>query len=200
MPIRSRDELFQKADQFIIRRYDDGRIDGIDAYRKRRIIHSTQVIYAASGGLTRIANVNGFLFPEVWNSLETPELNWYDRNPKNVTNSYFAINGPGGATSRWSYTVPTRRKAYVESLNLSVRRVTAPTVAAVDQVYIMLNSILLAKAFLISPAGTTIDNDSWFSGQNVLLQSGDVLEAFTHIQSDANSYAMINMKATEFDA
>ena len=51
---------------------------------------------------------------------------WHDRNPSDLQSTQFTGSAvaPHGATTRWTYTVPTARKAYLGSLMLRWRRVT----------------------------------------------------------------------------
>lgn len=155
MRIRSREELFQKADQFIIRRYDDGRIDAVDAYQKRRIIHTTQVVYETRSGRPYIANVIGFLFPEVWDSREqilietVPERSQLaGANINKLGSAYIAGNGGDEITS---YAVPTDKTLYVTQISV-VRLQTTGNIVGV-----LKDSVLGGVLYLGGAQGSSID-------------------------------------------
>jgi len=57
------------------------------------------------------------------------EVQWYDRNPIALLEHYGGSGvGPHGGTTRWIYTVPKNKKAYVESTLVEIvrRTVAAP--------------------------------------------------------------------------
>lgn len=58
---------------------------------------------------------------------------YYDRNAVVVVNAYAATVGPHVTTTRWAYTVPTGKKAFWNSAQVSATRVTvAAPVGEVD--------------------------------------------------------------------
>jgi len=53
---------------------------------------------------------------------------WYDRNPVNVIKAYTALTvGPHTITTRWGYTVPSGKKAFLESAVCYLRRTEVAT-------------------------------------------------------------------------
>jgi hypothetical protein len=65
--IASREQLIKEADRFEIVRYDDSRINKIIAYKKNKVVATTQALYKPIAGVNSITGVDGLLFPEVWN-------------------------------------------------------------------------------------------------------------------------------------
>lgn len=214
MRINSREELLDLADRYDIKRYEDGRIDKIEAYRRGALIHTSQAIYNTSPtGLTRIVDVQGFLFPEIWNSIETPELNWYDRNPLQI--SQYGSNvaaSPAVLSTFWTYTVPAKRKAFAEVLNVSLLQYTASTGPAAEKTSIgaiyflpsgkdpLLFTVPLVWSEIIEPAiaGTVSEE---LTGQSITLMEGDTISGqYRSIATDGNVFVQIGAKLTEFDA
>jgi len=60
----------------------------------------------------------------------SPRAEWYDRNP-NMTYQYYHGTGvaPHSVVARWSYTVPTGKKAFIESLLIMIQRTAVATSA-----------------------------------------------------------------------
>ena len=175
MRIRSRDELFQKADQFIIRRYDDGRIDGIDAYLKRRIIHSTQAVYETKEGHKYVANVIGFLFPEVWDSqariaIETvPERSQLAGvNINKIGSTYI---GAGGGAVLITYVVPSDKTLYVTQISIA-RLTTVGNIMG-----FLRDSVLGGVIYLGGAQGCSIDlsiPQKFVGGRTVTLEVNNI--------------------------
>lgn len=206
MKITSREQLLNIADRYDVARYDDGRINKIDAFLKNRLIHTTQAVYTTNNGLTRLTDIQGFLFPEVWNSLETPELNWFDRNPLNIANGYVAGLAPHANTTRWTYTVPQNRKCYLEFLDCQVtRQAAAGPVGNVDASVVYFAAIAPATPVNIATSDLFTngvgDNSKSALGQSLLLYAGDVLYAQTSdLGTGGQCFYNLSMKGTEFDA
>lgn len=204
--ILSREHLFSIADRFEVLRYNDGRIDKIRAFQKNKIIHETQALYKNIEGLVRLTGANGFLFPEIWNSLEVDEKQWYDRNPLSIVRSYLNPLANSAATTRWTYTVPANRKAYVELAQLCIFKAavnTAFTSARCVLNYVPFggsNTELMVCYLYTNVVGDTNSNAI---GQSMLLGEGDVLTFQTTVICTAGeAYTGLGgfLKATEFDA
>ena len=58
-----------------------------------------------------------------------PRLEWYDRNPQGVEQAYTAAGvAPHGFTVRFTYTVPTGKKFFLENaVGITVRKTAATT-------------------------------------------------------------------------
>lgn len=202
--ILTREQLFNVADEFRVSRYDTGLIDKITAYKKGNLIHTSQAIYTTVNGLTRLTDIQGFLFPEIWNSLETPQLEWYDRNPLDVNLDYDQILAPHITTVRWTYTVPTKRKTYIELLTLFLQRETVTTGAHLNEAEILFTPLngtatFLPKAYLIT--NTVGDYRQIEIGQSILALAGDQIQFATQGTDDDGLVRFAGcMKATEFDA
>ena len=211
MRINVRSDVIENATRYNIRRYSDGRIDKIDAFKGKQLIHTTQAIYSTFNNLTRLTDVQGYLFDEVWNSAETPELSWYDRNPKNVFPSYSAlVTSPVGIYTAWSYTVPKNRKAFLEIARVSLLQQTASTGAAGGNasVFMIIYPNNPPPTFTESILEVTFEEptlmgstDVESAGQTVTLMAGDILVAEV-ISTCVNGtfYAKAQAKLTEFDA
>lgn len=129
----------------------------------------------------------------------------WDRNPVNKTQ--FAANGavaPHTTTVRWTYTVPAGKKAVLESLMMSVIRVTAaaPQVTAVAHLNYTPSGgsqTLLAQAVLTTNGVNDIQQQTITSLGEML--AGDVVSADDVDSSTGGtvSYAQ-TLKAFEFDA
>lgn len=203
--IKSRNQLLELTDRFDVLRYDDGRIDKINCYRNNTLIHTTQALYTTINGAVRLTGANGFLFNEVWNSLETPQLNWYDRKIKNINLNYDSgALAPHGATTRWTYTVPEGRKAFLEMLQLDMIRFDAATLT--DQAFITiwytpLNSTPQAILRLRHADKTAYSKTNLQIGQAITLSNGDLITCqTTDFNSDGTMIFFANAKLTEFDA
>jgi hypothetical protein len=130
---------------------------------------------------------------------------WYDRNPSDtVKNSIMWGQSPHSFTTRWTYTVPTARKAMVEVAIIKFCRVTAATTAGelVIGIYITPSGGSLTNLIYSSSILNIVgDKDVIDTGQSVLLLTGDALSAG---DSDASTGGTADFyqaaKVTEFDA
>jgi len=130
---------------------------------------------------------------------------WYDRNPAHRLLSYMGYGvAPHVNTTRWTYTVPTGKKALNEFLHAKVRRATAATTASIP-----------VSCVWDTPAGGSItelmhaairtnnvgDKDDVTVGQTITLLVGDALTALTVDGSTGGTcdYVLV-AKITEFDA
>lgn len=203
--ILTREQLFNVADEFRVSRYDTGLIDKITAYKKGNLIHNSQAIYTTVNGLTRLSDIQGFLFPEIWNSLETPQLEWYDRNPSPFTRSYLNALAPHAITQAWTYTVPNNRKAFIESIDLSLVRMVAGAAAERAQVFVQIQpkgattqTTLLFREIFDNTIGAHAEATT---GQSLLLFSGDIIQALTFDNNVGGTVQFfVGLKGTEFDA
>jgi hypothetical protein len=130
---------------------------------------------------------------------------WYDRNPVHVTKSYVgSAVAPHSATSRWSYTVPSGKKAMVELLRGSAIRDAAAN--TVDEVWIYIQLIpggqsaayIIFTRLLTNNVGDKVE----FSiGQSMILLPGDQIFAYTADSSTGGAvHYELTAKITEFDA
>jgi hypothetical protein len=205
--VKTREELLNIADNYSISRYDDGRINNIEARKGKTLLDKTQALYANIAGLTRLNGVNGFLFPEVWNSLETPELNWFDRNPKTIIHTFSTVPtgaiAPHAEVGRWIYSVPNNRKFFLETAQCSILRETEANVQNLTTAILYysdgstLTSLLTAMMWN-KVIGAQTNNQL---GQAVLLFEGEhILGKTQDLSTLGTCNYMINIKGTEFDA
>lgn len=215
MRINTRNELFDLADRFNVKRYEDGRIDKIDVFRRDVLIHTSQAVYTTVNGLTRLTDVKGFLFDEIWNSIETPELNWYDRNPKQI--SKFAnsvVNSPIAIQTGWTYTVPANRKAFAEVMMISALQYVkstgpalSPPNSSIVALYYLpagldagLFTVPLMWAELLEPSAEKTESKD-ITGQAITLMEGDTISAqYRSNATDGMIFFQMGAKLTEFDA
>jgi len=129
-----------------------------------------------------------------------PRLEWYDRNPLKHSDSYDSGSiAPHVLTIRMSYTVPTGKKAFLEScLAKAIRRTVATTESTVLSAIKARGHRLLLAWLMTNNVG---DADSQVIGQSVTLNAGEAVLGETLDQSTGgtcNYYLAIH--ATEFDA
>ena len=128
---------------------------------------------------------------------------YYDRTPLDSVQTYSQTIAPTLDTVRWTYTVPSLRKAYVESVLAATYRVTAATTAALVRSYVAIGpgaagfgDIVLAlfNSNNISAA------DQRIVGGIAILVAGDAIRTATADASTAGTVAFDNTaKITEFD-
>lgn len=134
--------------------------------------------------------------------------NYYDRNPLSIEKSWGSggFIAPAGPTTRWNYTVPSGRRAFLEALDVSQEIGTPATTR--DQT---LTTIGVGPD-AITAFGTPIISAQWFGvnvqgaiqtktiGTSIELQEGDVLVALTSNLSIGGTVAHSAFaKITEFD-
>lgn len=152
-----------------------------------------------------------WLFPYVFPvfianpSGNTPIINWYDRNSKTTIMNYSGQNiPPHAAATRWVYTVPAKRKAFVELVELKIMRWTAASAAAwafAALHYIPSGGVdsPLFDAWLMDTAVGVRENIT--VGQSMLMFEGDQIYATTgDVSPDGSIFYFITAKITEFDA
>lgn len=132
---------------------------------------------------------------------------YYDRNANPQVSQYAASGiGPHGITTRWIYTVPAKRAAYIESVLCSMMRDVAPTAAAFafvscnyNPLGVLANGQSVALAEEISSAVGT-QKAGQFTGAG-FLQATDSVTGITGDTSTGGSYRYhAVMKVTEYDA
>ena len=130
---------------------------------------------------------------------------FYDRNPAPKSNLYSAgAVVPHGSTTRWSYTVPAGKKAWVDALFLAVDRAAAAapagTIAAnINYVPNGGATAVLGQALLINNTVGAMDKLS--VTQFGYLGAGDVISATTVDTSTGGSADLTaGAKYTEYDA
>jgi len=201
LKFRTKQELLDVADRIEIARYNDGRINRIDCFRNNKKIHETQALYSTFAGLKRLTAVHGLLFDEVWNSTETPELQWFDRNPTPIFRYDANLYGTHAITERWTYTVPAGRKFFAEFIQIIVLAQTASagSLAECDINYQPSGGVDNALFGAILQMDV-IGNKSIETGQNILCFEGDVIRALTSNDSLVGVDFFVSLKGTEFDA
>ena len=106
---------------------------------------------------------------------------YYDRAPSNNFQSFeTGLEGPHGATTRGTYTVPTGRSAYLEYFDIAVVRATAASTPGQAGVMLRITDIDDASFNIVSAALLSISqnsiNDARYShgGLTMLLRAGDI--------------------------
>ena len=134
-----------------------------------------------------------------------PRLEWYDRNPIVNHEEYFSGPiAPHAITQRWTYTVPTGKKAFLEMAACLVHRRTAATTpgwvsAELEyQPYGVGAGYLLNSFFVTNNIG---DKEREALGHAGVMLAGDALRGKTSDLSEGGScdYLIIS-KIMEFDA
>lgn len=125
---------------------------------------------------------------------------YYDRNPLDVTIGYDNISiAPHVATQRWTYTAPTGRKAWVDDLDVSLRRHTVATTADLASSYITLVTPFLLRTLCFT--NTVGDSDRIALAQLAVILPGQTIAASTSDASTGGTFAYhAATKITEFDA
>lgn len=127
---------------------------------------------------------------------------WYDRAPAIAFNVYEAVIAPAGSTVRFTYTVPTAKKAYCEQGTVWLRRVTvAAPVGRADCRFVYTPSgggaNALVMAVIYGNVADAADRDALSSA--FIMLAGDVMQFYT---SDASTGGTVDffgsLKATEF--
>jgi|SRR5712664_1673086 len=125
----------------------------------------------------------------------------YDRNPTRPAALFFttAPIAPHASTLRFSYTVPTNRKALMLTIQFRVRRATAATTAAAIQILLQIAAVSLD--FLVTYTNTA-DHESVYQvsvGTSIL--TGEQLKVLDIDSSTAGTVEFQEtIEAIEFDA
>jgi len=131
-------------------------------------------------------------------------LEWYDRNPINRRQVYFAQSvGPHVLTQRWTYTVPAGKKAWLEAVVVRVERSTITANPGRVRAMIQFTGAggvgqpLLEVDILTGNVG---DRDELALGFCGFLNTGDTLEGYTADFSVGGFCDfLVTAKITEFD-
>jgi hypothetical protein len=130
---------------------------------------------------------------------------WHDRNPIQQL-LWYNVNGtaPHSATQRWTYTVPTGKKAMLEALDGLICIVTAATTASRRKIYVRLtksgggSADIMNLQILTNSVG---DVQTKTLGTSLLMLQGDSLTGYTADEStDGTVDYRLMAKLTEFDA
>jgi len=117
-----------------------------------------------------------------------PRLEYYDRNPQEVSITFGAADiAPHATTTRATYTVPTGKKAMVMSGYSEMLRKTAAT--AVGNSYAIIKRAALYLIGLFMRKNTVGDQVNEAIGINAMLLAGQALELVT---SDASTAGTID--------
>jgi hypothetical protein len=134
---------------------------------------------------------------------------YYDRNATSITNNYAAATiAPHGATNRWTYTVPSGRKAFLEFAEVQVIMETVPTVTATQsaQSYLQVTTAagstkLIMLAMLYGATVVQGSRDTVALGGSMELQPAEVLIGTTVNSFTAGScWHFLTTKLSEFDS
>lgn len=134
-----------------------------------------------------------------------PRLEWYDRNAQFLLTSWNTLDaGPHATTMRWSYTVPTGKKAFIESYEIFEQIVTAAGTPGTRIIQLRITpsgGSITVWVFLVLKSNNPGDTQSVFAGHSGILLAGDVLQSDTYDDSTGGTVAYIaSSKITEFDA
>lgn len=129
---------------------------------------------------------------------------WYDRNPVHKHLSFHETHTPHATVARWSYTVPTDKKAFIEAVICHVGRATAGTDDKEAAAFITLEKAgsgtekTLAYASIIDRNIGALDR--CILGQSITLLEGDVIRGKTgDVSPDGSVIHLVTAKITEFD-
>lgn len=125
---------------------------------------------------------------------------YWDRAPSQVSIGYYNTIAPAAYTTRWTYTVPAGRKAFIDSGSINVNRVTvaAPVGVARATIETPASSIILA-VFATSNIAGDIQRAS--VGGSLLILAGTAIVGTTEDTSTGGTmlFAMF-AHGVEFDA
>ena len=128
----------------------------------------------------------------------------YDRNASSNIQGDAAIYAPHGVTSRWTSTVPSGFKLFLEACSVSQQNITAPTVAAQASIIIRITSGVLFMDPIRLDILTSAVTTSIFSNQvfgQVTLYAGETMNVFTLNSSTGGTVLMASgAKGTQFAA
>jgi len=141
--------------------------------------------------------------PEI-NPVASPRAEWYDRNPADASQDYYGSLSPHVVTTRWSYTVPSGKKAWVQIATIFCMRRTAAT--TMGEVYVFLVIVPSGGSLKRLMIACFVDNTVWvkdkaYGGVGILLRAGDAVNANTADSSTGGTVDYYcGAKITEFDA
>lgn len=136
--------------------------------------------------------------------LQPSRPEWYDRNPVAVYRYYqgASVNGGAGGTSRWTYTVPSGKKCYIDMVSARLNVQTRRTAAGFHTAVISMT----AGAVSIDPVRVEVYENVYGAGSAAGLSNlgamgaGDVLFAQDAGASTGDYNVTMSAKMTEFDA
>ena len=129
-----------------------------------------------------------------------PRLEWYDRNPQPIEQAYWAEDlAPHTITERFSYTVPTGKRFFLENARVKVVRTAAAT--AVDRIIAAVQARAIEIVEVDLHKNQVGDSDGENVGRSVIMLAGEVLRAVTYDDSTGGTadYRMM-AHGIEFDA
>jgi len=134
-----------------------------------------------------------------------PRLEWYDRNPLTRTQIWVGLGiAPHAVTDRGSYTVPTGKKAFLETAFCSARRATAPTTSGRVGSAIYYTPSAGSPGYMLQTPFNNAAVDSFQAqvvGQAGCLVAGDIVGLITLDESTGGTCDYrLTAKITEFNA
>jgi len=130
----------------------------------------------------------------------SPRAEWFDRNPALQISGWGSDSvSPHGLTQRFSYTVPSGKKALITLMNVSIMRVLAGTTADIAQINIQLQAQVI---ILLEIKSNTIGDGRYVGvGTLSLLNAGQTLTGYTFDSSTGGTIAYwMELSLTTFDA
>jgi hypothetical protein len=127
---------------------------------------------------------------------------WYDRGMVFINNRYRGASvAPHAETSRWTYTVPTAKRAVITYFSLQVLRQTAATTLGNAYAYIGFSGAVVATVFDLGLYNNTVGEKSILSSHPfIVIPAATVVTGFTSDDSTggAMNYIVI-LSLHEFD-
>lgn len=129
---------------------------------------------------------------------------WYDRSGEGIIERYMATLGPHVSTNRISYTVPVGKNAWLDSLQINMRRTTLPTTLGNAFAWLAYTPNGDVEWSILERLGrfpAVDDKEEFFTAALGLFFTGDMLKAYTSDDSIVGSVIYdIVMRLTLFDA
>lgn len=129
---------------------------------------------------------------------------WYDRNGEGILQRSTFITGPHGATNRISYTIPVGRNAWLDSMQINLRRTTSPITLGDVLSQITYTPNGGAELNLCERTGrfpAVDDKEEFFTTALGLFFTGDILKVITSDVSIGGTVDYnIALRFTLFDA
>lgn len=129
---------------------------------------------------------------------------WYDRHPATfmLGGAGDGVNPGGGGIYRFTYTVPTGKKAYLDSGMVALYQMTYYTVGTVAGVFLFVFAggqewVILAKRTYSNVPGEGSEAVVAAFG---ILNPGDYVRSFDSSDTNMTYNVRANIKITEFDA
>jgi len=129
-----------------------------------------------------------------------PRLEWYDRNPQSITFTFYAEDtAPHSTTIRWSYTVPTGKKFYVENAMAFQLRGVAATTLGRSYVRVVARDVSVLHAQM--ERNEVGDSVHLNVGRGCLVQAGEEVRGITMDEGEGGTIDMgASMHGVEFNA